>query len=244
MSFGWYDRVLAIPYREWQQPDSHRPTLEWQAQAERILKAPQGHYLKLTTSRLRAAVEHIQHPADWVEPLNDGLAEFGITDPGELAVLLAQLGHESMSFNRLEENLNYTAGRLHAVWPTRFPTVASAKPYERNPPALAAKVYGSRLGNRRPSEGWHYRGRGLIMLTGRANYERCSLGIGVNLVGNPELLLLPEVAVRAALWYWDTRVEYPRSIVKSTVDINGGLNGIEDRKRRWRVASVALGGMR
>lgn len=244
MSFNWYDRTLAIPYREWRTPDD-TPTPEWHELAEQTLGVVAGGRPPiLSKTLLQAAVPDMRRPRDWLDPLNEALLEFSVNDPAALAVLLAQLGHESTGFNRLEENLNYSLPRLRAVWPSRFPTVESAKPYANNPRALAMHVYGSRLGNREPIHGWVYRGRGLIMLTGLDNYQRCSRGIGIDLVARPDLLLLPEVATRAALWYWDTRVNYPRDIERSTRDINGGMIGIEDRRRRWRIASVALGGMR
>lgn len=244
MSFGWYDRVLAIPYREWRD-ETGTPTEEWRELAEQTLgHVVAGRAPTLTRELLTAAVPDMRKPVDWLDPLNDALYEFAVSDPAEIAVLLAQLGHESTGFNRLEENLNYSLPRLRAVWPSRFPTVESARPYANNPRALAMHVYGSRLGNKIPEHGWIYRGRGLIMLTGLENYTRCSNGIGEDLVNHPERLLLPEVATRAALWYWDTRVNYPRDIERSTRDINGGMIGIEDRRRRWRIASVALGGMR
>lgn len=92
----------------------------------------------------------------------------GLLDkPNRLQFFLAQLGHESSGLTVDEENLDYSAARLMAVWPSRFPTLAAAQPYAHNPRALANKVYGGRLGNIGPDDGWKYRGRGYIQLTGR-----------------------------------------------------------------------------
>ena len=112
-----------------------------------------------------------------------------IDTPRRVRHFMAHLHHESMGFRRLEENLNYTTPeRLCAVWPKRFPTVQAAAPYVRNPRALAEKVYGGRMGNVRPGDGWRHRGGGLIMLTGRDNYARAQSWSGLPLLEQPELL--------------------------------------------------------
>lgn len=114
-----------------------------------------------------------------------------------LAYVLATPYHEvGAALRPLVENLNYTsAARIRAVWPSRFRTDAAAAPYVRNPQALANLVYGGRLGNKSPNDGWTYRGRSLAQITGRENYARFSRLLGVDLVGNPELALEPAIAV-------------------------------------------------
>ncbi|GGJ47860.1 hypothetical protein GCM10008938_37330 [Deinococcus roseus] len=103
-----------------------------------------------------------------------------------------------------EENLSYTARRILQVWPSRFKSLAEALPYERNPEALANKVYGNRaeLGNVHPGDGWVFRGRGYIQLTGRRNYTLYGRRLGVNLVDAPQLLLQAGVGSLAAAVFW------------------------------------------
>ena len=98
------------------------------------------------------------------------------TNLRHLAYILATAYHETGGkMQPLQENLNYSMNRLVQVWPKRFPTLASAKPYANNPEALANKVYGGRMGNVKPGDGWQYRGRGLVQITGRANYAKFAI---------------------------------------------------------------------
>lgn len=136
---------------------------------------------------------------DQVDGLNDILeASVGLS-VGHRAYILATAYHET-GFNMAPnvENLNYTsAARIQAVWPSRFPTLTSAAPYVRSPALLANKVYNGRMGNAIGSnDGWNFRGRGQVHLTGRANYERASQKIGVDLVSNPDLALRRDVSAK------------------------------------------------
>lgn len=160
--------------------------------------------------------------------LEAGRVAAGLTTPLRVAHFMAQVAHESAGFTRLEENLNYSAERLHAIWPKRFPTVESAALYARNPVELANKVYGGRLGNDKPGDGWRFRGRGLIQLTGRANYA----AYGVE--ADPEIAAQPRDAARLALLYWARKAlndEADRDDIEAiTRAINGGTVGLEERK--------------
>jgi putative chitinase len=160
--------------------------------------------------------------------LEGGRIGAGLNTGLRVAHFMAQVAHESAAFTRLEENLNYSAERLHAIWPKRFPTVDSAALYARNPVELANKVYGGRLGNDKPGDGWRFRGRGLIQLTGRANYE----AFGID--DEPEVAALPKNAALLALAYWKKKAlndEADRDDIEAiTRAINGGLIGLEDRK--------------
>lgn len=128
----------------------------------------------------------------------------GIDSPTEFASFLAQLAHESVEFTHLEENLNYSAIRLMQVWPRRFPTMVVAETYAHDPQRLANLVYANRIGNGGPEtgDGWRYRGRGPIQLTGRGNYANCGQAIGEDLLRYPDYLLKPSVGIEAACWYW------------------------------------------
>lgn len=177
----------------------------------------------------------------------DAMQKYGITTPKRMAGFLAQVGHESMNLSRLEENLNYSSDGLMRVWPSRFPSLAIASKYHRNPRLIANKVYSSRMGNgdEISGEGWKYRGRGLKQLTGKDNYRRASVALGVDLVENPDALLTPQFAAMSAAWFWHANglnaIADAGTIEAMTRKINGGLIGIEDRKARYLKALKALG---
>ena len=160
----------------------------------------------------------------------------------EMAEFLGQVCHESRMLARLEENLNYSAPRLCEVWPGRFPTLASARPFEHNPRELAEKVYGRRMGNNLPGEGWLFRGRGLIQCTGRDNYRLVEDVTGLPVLSQPDLLTQPEVALRVSLAWWEKRV--PDSALgdteRVTRAVNGGTAGLEDRQKLTQLARKVL----
>lgn len=136
-------------------------------------------------------------------------ADYEIDSPARQAMWLAQLACESAEFNRLEEDLRYSAERIVQVWPGRFKTIEQARPFERQPERLANFVYddanrapGRKLGNDAPGDGWKYRGRGYIQITGKANYVRSDQAIGVDLLNFPQRASEPEIAARIAAEYW------------------------------------------
>lgn len=150
----------------------------------------------------------------------------------ELSDFLGQILHESGRLERVVENLNYSAERLMAVWPSRFPTHAGAQLYARNPPKLAEKVYGGRLGNDTPGDGARYIGRGLLQVTGKDNYRAVGQAIGVDLVHTPELLAQPDIALRASIAWWEARIPDPAmgDVKRVTKIVNGGTHGLADRQ--------------
>lgn len=177
------------------------------------------------------------------ETVVTGLIEADIRDPEEQATVLAQLGHESANFTATEENLNYSADALRRVFSKYFPTRQEQQAYARKPEAIANKTYGGRMGNRDPGDGWKYRGRGFIQLTGRDNYERASQALGYDYVNNPDLVSEPEHAIRTSLWWWKDRnglrpAAQQGDVETSTRLINGGTNGLQDRRNRYRDAIV------
>lgn len=164
------------------------------------------------------------------------LDEFGISAGRDrLHFFLAQLGHESGGLRAREENLNYSAQRMTQVWPKRFPTLAAAQPFAHNPEALGNQVYGGRMGNDRPGDGFRYRGRGYIQLTGKDGYRQVGSRIGVDLVANPQLVLDPELCLRVACGFWAWKDLNPScdrgDYVAVTRRINGGTIGMADRER-------------
>lgn len=175
----------------------------------------------------------------WANPLHRAATRWSIPPHLPQQHWLAQILHETAGLTRLEESLAYTPQRLTAVWPHRFPTLERAKAVAaQGPRGIAESVYGGRLGNgpTGTGDGWRYRGRGLIQLTGRANYAAYAAASGVDAERHPELLLDPYVAADAAGWYWHHRGLNARAeaddLEAVTRGVNGGLNGLADR-REW-----------
>jgi len=180
----------------------------------------------------------VANAAKYTAYLNAAMNYYDINTAARVAMFLAQISWESSRLTRTEENLSYTAKRLTQVWPSRFPTLAAAEPYAMNPKALANKVYGGRLGNTLPNSGWLYRGRGLKMLTGYANYRAAELGLGMKFTGSENFagrVAQPEGAVWTAAWFWCMNklndVADRGDFRRSTIIINGGLTGYEDGNR-------------
>jgi putative chitinase len=162
--------------------------------------------------------------------------EFGISDkPIRREYFLAQIAHETGGLTRSVENLNYSAERLTKIWPTRFPTIESARPFANNPEKLANKVYSNRMGNGPPEsgDGYRYRGRGYIQITGKDGYRQTGLRAGIDLVANPERAIASEDALRVACAFWKWKDLNPlcdaRNFEEVTRRINGGLIGYDDR---------------
>ena len=160
----------------------------------------------------------------------------------ELDDFLGQILHESHGLSQFCENLNYSPERLCQVWPTRFRTLADARPYARNPEALANKVYGGRMGNVEPGDGWRFRGRAPIQITGRDNYAFVGDLMGQDLTVMPELLEQPRFALEACILWWEDRI--PDSMLgdpeRITKRVNGGLIGLADREQLTALAGEAL----
>ena len=207
----------------------------------------------LTESHLRSIMPRAAAPAVWVPALNEAMAAFAIDSPQRASAFLAQVAHESGELRRLVENLSYTAKRLTQVWPKRFPTEAASRPFERNPERLANFVYASRMGNgpSHTGDGFRYRGRGLLQITGRGNYRSCGQALGIPLEDEPHLLERPDVAALAAAQFWMSRGlneladdrnddDDDEDFVRITVIINGGKNGLTDRREFWHRAKQFL----
>ena len=177
--------------------------------------------------------------------LRGTLKLYNITTPIRIAAFAAQVGHESGGLTTLEENLNYSEQGLIKVWPNRF-SAANAKLYAKNPAKIANNVYANRMGNgdEYSGEGWKYRGRGCIQITGKNNYKMLSQDLGVDFVGNPDLLLLPVNAMLSAGWFWNKNnlnaVADTMDDAKLTKMINGGTHGLDARIKRRRVAMQVL----
>lgn len=179
---------------------------------------------------------------------HDVLARFGIDTPLKEAHFLSQTAHESGGFNILAENLRYTSGRrLMEIWPNRFPDEAATEPFVNNPEALANSIYANRLGNGPvdSGDGYHYRGRGLLQLTGRANYAAVAKISGLPLEEQPDLAGEPKdcLLIACAAWKHIGAAALPEtaSVETYTRKVNGGVVGLDDRKTRFETARKALG---
>jgi len=180
----------------------------------------------------------------YVDHLNSTLLKYDIKTNARIAQFLAQIYVESQSLSKVKESLYYTAKRLCIVWPSRFPTLASAIPYEKNPAALAEKVYGGRMGNTAPGDGARYIGRGLKQITGKDNYRSIGKALGVlNLLESPELLEEPDFACLSAGFFWNAikansiaDIDNEAAVKTITRLINGGYNGLNERIEFWKKA--------
>jgi len=194
---------------------------------------------------LTAGILKVIFPANnqieqWVAPLDNIRKKYNL-EGDRLAMFLAQIGHESRDLTRLEENLNYSAKRLMQVWPKRFPTLEIANKFARNPEALANEVYGGRMGNDQPGDGWKYRGRGPIQLTGKSNYAALEKDTGLNVLKDPDLLVRDyEASLESAAWFF-TKNTSGADIRQVTRQINGGYHGLKDREHRYTVAKNIIG---
>jgi putative chitinase len=181
-----------------------------------------------------------------VPAFNDTFAKFGIATPICQAAFIAQCGHESGNFKKLEEGLSYSADRLMKVWPKRFPTLESAQPYARNEKALANKVYANRMGNRDEAsgDGYRFRGSGWLQLTGHDNFYHSGKACGVDFVMNPDLVRTQQYAAMTAGWFWSTHKCNEKAQAQDWVGltkiINGGTVGIDDRIFRTQQALAVL----
>lgn len=190
------------------------------------------------------AAMHID--AKWLEALDSCFFRFEINTPERQASFIGQCQHESGNFKTLRENLNYGVKGLCATWPKRFPTEESAAPYHRNPEKIANKVYCDRMGNgpEESGDGWKYSGRGLIQLTGKSNYMAASDSLRVDLVADPDLVLLPEYAALTAAWFWDknglNKYADAADYTGMTKRINGGTIGLVDRIKHITAALTIL----
>lgn len=183
----------------------------------------------------------------WLEPLNETFEKYEINTKERQSAFIGQCAHESGNFKTLQENLNYSAEGLMKTWPSRFPTKELADQYARQPAKIAGKVYNGRLGNSSEEEASKYLGRGLIQLTGKENYANCGLGLGVDLLGNPDWLTTPKYATLSAGWFWNKKglnaladEGTETAIETMTKRINGGLIGLDDRKAKIANAFSAL----
>jgi putative chitinase len=184
------------------------------------------------------------HVPDTVIAQIPGVMEsFGVNTPLRLAHFLAQCGHESGGFRLTQENLNYSAKGLMGIFKKYFPTQALADAYARKPEKIANKVYGNRMGNgpETSGEGFKFRGRGYIQLTGKSNYAAFDAAVPDDILANPDLVSTKH-ALASAAWFWkknglnliaDTGSS-TEVVTKITKRVNGGTIGLADRIKHFK----------
>jgi putative chitinase len=169
------------------------------------------------------------------------LPVYDISNRKRVAAFLAQVGHESANLTARVENLNYSSTGLRTTFPKYF-NAAQAAAYARKPMAIASRCYANRMGNGNEAskDGWTYRGKGLIMVTGRRNHEAFAKWIGMTLTEATDYLLTVEGAVMGAVWFWTVNglneLADGDQITNISKRVNGGTIGLEERKALWRKA--------
>lgn len=214
------------------------PTPELTPQPEKLLTVDELLYINNNLYKVKCE--------EYIDALNKVLPENDINTPLRVCHFLAQIIHESGHFRYNSENLNYSTSALKTVFKKYFPTDELANQYARQPEKIANRVYANRMGNgnEESGDGWKYRGRGLIQLTGKNNYTACKDEMKIDIVKNPDLLLVPEYALKSACWFWNknnlNQYADKDDINSITKKVNGGLNGIESRKENLDRAKKIL----
>jgi putative chitinase len=192
----------------------------------------------------KTSVDRLQ---EFVEPLAQACETFEINTPSRLACFLAQVAHESGGFSAVKENLNYSAKSLDAVFPKYFKNAGrNAAEYERQPEKIANIVYANRMGNgdTASGDGFKYRGRGLIQLTGKNNYTAFANDVGLTIDEAVDYLETYEGAAMSAGWFWANnnlnQWADAEDMVTLTKRINGGTIGLEDRIHHFHIVKEAL----
>lgn len=211
----------------------------------------------LTQNQLKEMIPRNKHVSYWHHALEQLLHDYDINTPKRIAAFVAQCAHESAEFTVLQENLNYKTATLRRLFPKYFPTDELAEQYASRPnkqQAIANRIYASRMGNGDESsgDGFRFRGRGLIQLTGRSNYQNFADSIEVdgrplNINEVPEYLETFEGAAQSACWFWETNklseIADKGDILTLTKRINGGTIGLNDRIKHYNHAlSIMMGG--
>lgn len=212
-----------------------------------------------TREKLQACVPDNPKVTDWYDLMVSTLPEYQINTWQRVSMWIAQVGHESGSFRVTTENLNYRTTALTSKFGRRISLTEAnrlgrndATGQKANQEGIANVIYGGdwgvrNLGNTQPGDGWKFRGRGLIQVTGRANYSTCSAVLYSSsqiLLDDPDILAEPDGAIRSACWFWNSRrlnVHADREDLNTVTRlINGGTNGLEDRRSRYNRAVQVL----
>jgi putative chitinase len=182
----------------------------------------------ITIAQLIAAGIAPTQARAFAEPLTAACTRFAINTPARIAAFVAQCRVESSGFAKLEEGLYYSSPeRIRSIFSSRVATIHDAQALTRNPKLLANTVYAGKNGNgdAASGDGWLFRGRGLIQLTGRANYAAAAVGVGRPYLDEPDLVAQPADACMAAAWYWYAHKLNPLADSMQTDEITRAVNG-------------------
>ena len=202
--------------------------------------------LNLKIGTLKTCLPNNKNVEELLVIFSELFPKYEINTKERVAAFISQCGHESSDFTKFKENLNYSAKGLQITWPKRFPTPELAQQYQRNPEKIANFVYANRMGNGpvESGDGWRYRGRGAIQLTGKSNYMEFAKFAGMTLDEVVPYLETTKGAVEAACWFWSNRklnaIADTRDVEALTLKINGGKNGLDDRKARYAKIMAVL----
>ena len=205
----------------------------------------------ITRAQLLAIMPNAAPAApQYLRSLGEAMGRYAIDRPARQAAFLAQLAHESGQLRRVQENLNYAWDGLRKVFPRHFRSDAEAQAYDRQPERIANRVYANRMlnGDEASGDGWRFRGRGPIQVTGRENYRKAGQALGIGLESDPDRMLDPATGCLAAAWFWHSRglntladADSENGFREITRRINGGFLGLEERIHYWERARQVLG---
>jgi putative chitinase len=203
--------------------------------------------MELTKEQLKQLLPKNPYIDQWHKALSQLLPDYEINTPQRIAAFIAQCAHESGGFVFLTENLNYKAESLVKLFGKYFSDINTAKAYERKPEKIANRIYANRMGNgdEASGDGYKYRGRGLIQLTGKTNYTWFAASLEITPEEAAEYTQTFEGAAQSACWFWETNkinaFADKGDILGMTKKINGGTIGLEDRKKHYEHALHVLG---
>jgi putative chitinase len=209
-----------------------------------------GFDFNFTEEQVHHLLPRVKNVAEWYDAMVETLPQYGINDIARVSAFIAQCAHESGGFTLMQENLNYSADGLQKIFGKYFPNPQIAAQYARQPEKIANRVYANRMsnGDEASGDGWKFRGRGLIQLTGKHNYTKCSEAFfdDHTLLEQPDILVQPYYALNSACWFWNANklneLADAQDIKMMTKKINGGFIGLEDRIKHYNHAVDILQG--
>ena len=195
-----------------------------------------GFDFDFTEEQVKHLLPRVKNITEWYEAMVETLPQYGINDIARVSAFVAQCAHESGGFTVMQENLNYSADGLQKIFGKYFPNPQIAAQYARQPEKIANIVYANRMGNgdKSSGDGWKFKGRGFIQLTGHDNYKAFSDSIGVDCVANPDLVATTYPLASAAWFFSKNCIKKATSVTTESVTavskcVNGGTNGLQDR---------------
>lgn len=201
----------------------------------------------MTLDQFQAIVGHNPYAEHWVEALNKCWADYDITTPLRQAAFMGECCVESAKFTAIQENLNYRPETLVKQWKSHFPTMDIAQQYAHQPEKIANRAYGGRMGNgpEESGDGWKFRGKGLIQLTGRDNYQGFADSLQISIDDAASYLDTFEGCVQSACYFWESHnlnnLADQGNIDQISKIINGGTLGIEERRQYYKHSLQVLG---